>query len=150
MEIDKLRITKLRAYLFDIIQGLNEQYEQINVNFLSNDINNYSLDKIPTEKEVESWIIGDILHKDLYSFRSRMNYSPDVISNIENIGFYEEFEKIIKLKNELGQLPDIKGIENIKCLNCGSMVNANTNTAEFDIQIEIEYRETEEESIISL
>ena len=79
-----------------------------------------------------------------------MNYSPDVISNIENIGFYEEFEKIIKLKNELGQLPDIKGIENIKCLNCGSMVNANTNTAEFDIQIEIEYRETEEESIISL
>ena len=48
MEIDNLRITKLRAYLFDIIQTLNEQYEQINVNFLSNDINNYSLDKIPT------------------------------------------------------------------------------------------------------
>ena len=150
MEIDKLRISKLRTYLFNIIQGLNEQYEQINVNFLSNDINNYSLDKIPTENEVESWIIGDVLHKDLHSFRSRMNYSPDVISNIENIGFYEEFEKIIRLKNELQVLPDIKGIESIKCLNCGSMVNANTNTAEFDIQIQIEYRETEDDSIVSL
>lgn len=150
MEIDKLRVSKLRAYLFDIIQNLNKQYEQINVNFLSNDINNYSLDKIPTEKEVETWIIGDELYKDLYSFRSRMNYSADVISNIENIGFYEEFEKIIKGRNKLGILPDIEGIESIQCLNCGSMVNANTNTAEFDIQIQIEYRETQDDILPSL
>ena len=38
-------------------------------------------------------------------------------------------------------LPDIKGIESISCLNCGTMNNANTNTAEFDIQIQITYRE---------
>lgn len=141
IEVDNLRITKLRAYLFDIIKTLNEQYEQINVNFLSNDINNYSLDKIPTNTEIEQWIIGNILHREVYSFRSRMNYSADVVSNIENIGFYETFEKIIKVKNESNILPDIEGIEAIKCLNCGTMNNATTNTAEFDIQIQIEYRE---------
>lgn len=147
MEISKLRVSKLRTYLFGIIQNLNNQYNQININFLSDDINNYSLDKIPTEKEVDNWIIGDTLYRDLYSFRSRMNYSPDVLSNIENMGFYEEFEKIIKQNNENGILPDIKGIESIKCLNCGSMVNANTNTAEFDIQIQIEYREVEDTTV---
>ena len=141
MEIGNLRITKLRAYLFDIIQNLNAQYEQINVNFLSNDVNNYSLDKIPIETEGTGWIIGNILHREVYSFRSRMNYSVDVVSNIENIGFYETFEKIIKNNNESNILPDIDGIESIKCLNCGTMNNANTNTAEFDIQIEIQYRE---------
>lgn len=140
MEIDNLRITKLRTYLFDIIQELNEEYKQINVNFLSDDINNYSLDKIPTAPQVESWIIGSVLNRDVYSFKSRMNYSADTISNIENIGFYEQFEKIIKEKNDNNELPDIEGIESISCLNCGTMNNANTNTAEFDIQIQIEYR----------
>ena len=150
MEIDNLRVSKLRTYLFNIIQNLKNQYEQININFLSNDIDNYSIDKIPTEKEVENWIIGETIYKDVYSFRSRMNYSADVISNIENIGFYEAFEKIINKNNKEGNLPDIKGIESIKCLNSGSMTNANTNTAEFDIQIQIEYREVEEEIAPSL
>ena len=134
-----LRITKLRAYLFDIIQSLNEEYQQLNVNFLSNEIDNYSLDKIPVTPKVESWITGDILHRDVYSFRSRMNCSADVISNIENIGFYETFEKTIKENNEQDNLPEIPGIQSISCLNCGTMVDSNTNTAEFEIQIQIEY-----------
>lgn len=139
IEADNLRISKLRTYLFSVIEAINADYEQINVNFLSNDINNYSLDKIPTDSVVERWITGYELHRDVYSFRSRMNYSANVISNLENIGFYETFEKIIADKNKLRELPDIEGIQTIQCLNCGSLNNANTNTAEFDIQIQIEY-----------
>jgi len=150
MKIDNLRITKLREYLFNIIQVLNEQYEQINVNFLSNDINNYSLDKMPIDTKDSQWIIGDILHREVYSFRSRMNYSIDVVSNIENIGFYETFEKIIKMNNENNILPSISGIESIQCLNCGTMNNSTTNTAEFDIQIEIKYRDIDSEIYPSL
>ena len=146
MLIDSLRIYKLRIYLFNIIQELNEEYKQINVNFLSDDVDNYSLDKMPVETEVNKWIIGDILHREVYSFRSRMNYSADTVKNIENMGFYETFEKIIRNNNENNILPDIKGIESIKCLNSGTMVNANTNTAEFDIQIQIEYREVSDET----
>lgn len=141
MDTSNLRITKLRAYLMEVIEELNAEYKQINVNFLSNDVDNYSLDKMPTEKETELWITGDVINKDVYSFKSRINYSADTITNIENIGFYETFEKLIKQKNDNNELPDIQGIQSIKCLNCGSMNNANTNTAEFDIQIQIEYRE---------
>ena len=145
MLIDDLRISKLRLYLFNIIQSLNVQYKQINVNFLSDDVNNYSLDKIPIENDVEPWIIGNILHREVYSFRSRMNYSADSIQNIENIGFYESFERIIRYNDDNGILPDINGVESIKCLNSGTMTNANTNTAEFDIQIQIEFRDGIEE-----
>jgi hypothetical protein len=141
IRIDELRVTKLREYLMNIISTLNEGYEQINVNFLSNDVDNYSLDKIPVQPKIEGWIIGNLFKKDVYSFRSRMNYSADTVSNIENIGFYETFEKIIEQNNENNILPDIDGIQSIECLNCGTMNNANTNTAEFDIQIQIEYRE---------
>ena len=141
VEIANLRVTKLRAYLMDIITELIGQYGEMNINFLSNEPNNYSLDKIPVVTEVQKWIIGDTLYRDVYSFRSRMNYSADTMTNIENIGFYETFEKIIKQKNDSNDLPDIDGIQSISCLNCGTMNNANTNTAEFDIQIQIEYRE---------
>lgn len=141
IEVSNLRVTKLRAYLMDIITELIGQYGEMNINFLSNEPNNYSLDKIPVAREVERWIIGDTLYRDVYSFRSRMNYSADTMTNIENIGFYETFEKIIKQKNDNNDLPDIQGIQSITCLNCGTLNRANTNTAEFDIQIQIEYRE---------
>lgn len=141
MEIGNLRVTKLRAYLMDIITELIGQYGEMNINFLSNEPNNYSLDKIPVVTEVQKWIIGDTLYRDVYSFRSRMNYSADTMTNIENIGFYETFEKLIKQKNDNNDLPEIDGIQSISCLNCGTMNNANTNTAEFDIQIQITYKE---------
>lgn len=149
MEINNLRITKLRMYLFNIIQTLNEQYKQINVNFLSDDINNYSLDKIPITKNENNWIIGNGLQREVYSFRSRMDYSADTISNIANIGFYEKFEDVIEENNEKNILPEIDGIQSIQCLNSGTMNKANTNTAEFDIQLQIEYVKIENE-IISL
>ena len=141
IEVSDLRVTKLRVYLMDIITELIGQYGEMNINFLSNEPNNYSLDKIPVVTEVQKWITGDTLKRDVYSFRSRMNYSADTMTNIENIGFYETFEKIIKQKNDSNDLPDIDGIQSISCLNCGTMNNANTNTAEFDIQVQIEYRE---------
>ena len=97
IEVSNLRVTKLRAYLMDIITELIGQYGEMNI--------------------------------------------ADTMTNIENIGFYETFEKIIKQKNDSNDLPDIQGIQSITCLNCGTLNRANTNTAEFDIQIQIEYKE---------
>ena len=142
MNYDEARISKLRTYLFSIIDTLTtDKNYQINADMLDNDVNNYSLDKIPTQTEVEKWITGLIVHRDVYSFRSRKAYSQDVINNLSNIGFFESFESIIKSNNKKGVLPDIEGIESIECLNCGTMLSADTNTAEFDIQIQITYRE---------
>ena len=142
MEYKDTRISKLRAYLFSIIDTLttNKSY-QINANMLDNDINNYSLDKVPTSSTIEKWVTGVEIHRDVYSFRSRMAYSQDTINNLLNIGFFEKFESIIKSNNKKGILPEINGIQNIECLNCGTMNSADTNTAEFDIQLQITYRE---------
>ena len=141
--MEDYRIMKLREYLFEIINTLttNRNY-QINANMLSNKIEDYSLDKIPTDTEVENWIIGVVKRRDVYSFRSRRSYSQDAIVNLKNIGFFEQFEKKIKSNNDEGILPDIDNIESIECLNCGSMINNDDGkSATFDIQIQITYRE---------
>lgn len=143
MNVEDLRISKLREYLFDVINNLtsNRSY-QINANMLSNNINDYSLDKIPVEKEIENWIIGVVIHRDVYSFRSRKSYSQDTIVNLKNMGFFEQFENAIKSNNDKGILPEIENIESIECLNPFTMIrNDDGKSAEFDIQIQITYRD---------
>ena len=145
------RISKLREYLFGIIDILKNTNEyQINADMLDNDIDNYSLDKIPTQSTVEKWIMGIEIHRDVFSFRSRVAYSQDVINNLSNIGFFEQFEEVIKSNNDKGVLPDIDGIEKIECLNCGTLNYADTSTAVFDIQIQITYRTNARQEIASL
>ena len=142
MSGNNTRIDKLREYLCDVINSLtNRKNSQINADMLSKNVNNYSLDKIPTASVVMKWINGDEIRKDVFSFRSRKEYSTNEIINLQNIGFFEEFEKAIKTNNKKGVLPEINGIESIECLNCGTMLRADTNTAIFDIQIQIIYRE---------
>lgn len=149
--MDNYRITKLRAYLFNIINTLttNRNY-QINADMLGN-IDDFSLDKIPTESIVTRWISGIEIHRDVYSFRSRKAYSKDTINNLKNIGFFEDFENAIETNNKKGIKPNINGIEKIECLNCGTMLSSdNGNTAIFDIQIQITYRKDNKEREVSL
>ena len=135
------RIAKLRAYLFTILHEIAKTSKlQINANMLDNNIDNYSLDKIPISSTIEKWINGIEIHRDVFSFRSRKAYSQDTINNLANIGFFETFEDKIKSNNNKGILPEIAGIESVECLNVGTMVSAETNTAEFDIQLQITYK----------
>lgn len=147
MNINNTRIAKLRDYLFGIIDTLttNKEY-QINADFLG-DVDNFSLDKIPTEIESQRWIIGTEVRKDVYSFRSRKAYSQDTINNLKNIGFFEQFEEVIKSNNRKGILPSIENIESIECLNCGTLNNVDGTEATFDIQIQITYRESNEREV---
>lgn len=133
------RIEALRLYLFDVLDILTENTEyQINADMLGS-VGDYSLDKIPTQTVIRSWVDGTKVKRDVYSFRSRKEYSQDTINNLSNIGFFEDFEKLIETNNRKGVLPNIDGILSIECLNCGTLNRADTNTAIFDIQIQISY-----------
>ena len=140
MNYSDLRITKLREYLFSVLNTLTSNTEQINADMLDNEIDNYSLDKIPTESVVTKYVNGTEIHKDVYSFKSRLAYSQDTINNLSNIGFFEKFENTINSNNKKGVLPNIQGIQSIECLNSGTMNSADGNTAIFDIQIQITYK----------
>jgi hypothetical protein len=148
MDYENLRISKLREYLFNVINTLTEDRNyQINADMLGK-IDDFSLNKVPTETEVERWIIGVVKRKDVYSFRSRKAYSTDTVNNLLNIGFFEKFEDKIKTNNDEGILPEIENIESIECLNCGTMaINEDGNSCIFDITIQITYRKEKEGGI---
>lgn len=140
IEIEDLRIAKLQEYLVNVINDITQKNNKINISVLPKDVNSYSIDKIPTDTEVERWITGIEIHRDVYDFRTRKDFSYDDINNLKNIGFFEIFEEKIREHNNNKILPDIDGIESIECLNCGSQESANTGTAEFSIQVQIKFR----------
>lgn len=137
------RIVKLGEYLEIILETLNSKYKKINADFLGIEVNNYSLDKIPTISTIEEDITGSRICRDVYSFRARNPYSSNRLINLKNIGFFEELESIIKSNNDEGVLPEIDGIESIACLNAGTFNYADESmkTAVFDIQLQITYEE---------
>lgn len=143
IDVENTRIVKLGKYLETILEELNSKYKKINADFLGIEVNNYSLDKIPTASTIETWLTGTKLCRDVYSFRSRNAYSSDRLNNLKNIGFFEEFQSIINSNNDEGILPEIKNIESIECLNQGTFNSADSSgkTAVFDIQLQIVYRE---------
>lgn len=136
------RIAKLREYLIQhvIDEIVTDNESMINADFLG-DVGDYSLDKIPTDTEQERWVCGPTINRDVYTLRSRKFYSADETNNLNNIGFFEIFERKIKSNNEEGILPDIKGIQSIECLNCGTLSSVDGDRAQFDVQIQITYIE---------
>ena len=95
------RIESIRSYLFTILDSLLKTTDyQINANFLSNDINNYSIDRLPVDDEVENWIIPIKKYREVYELRSRLSYGQDVLENLKNIGFFEDFETRIYSNNK--------------------------------------------------
>ena len=143
IDVNNTRIAKLSNYLETILEELNSEYKKINADFLGIEVNNYSLDKIPTASVVEPYVTGGRLCRDVYSFRSRNPYSSDRLINLKNIGFFESFQKIIFSNNDEGILPNIDRIISIECLNQGTFNYADESmkTAVFDIQLQIIYEE---------
>lgn len=135
------RTESVKNYIIGVLESiLTDDTFKMNIDFLSNEVNSYSIDKIPTSTVIEKWLNGKEIHKEVYLIRSRFFYGEDEANNLSNIGFYETLEETIRNKNDNGELPNIEGIEEIRCLNCGSINNVSTNTAEFNMQIQITYR----------
>lgn len=146
-----MRISKVREYLFNVIDALtgNTDY-QINANMLGN-VDDYSLDKIPTESKVEPYITGGGLYQDVYSFRTKKSYGIDTITNLKNMGFFEQLEKAINTNNDRGILPDIDGIISIECVTPFTIqYNDDGTEAIFDCQIQLIYEIDYDETKISL
>ena len=88
IDVENTRIAKLGKYLETILEELNSKYKKINADFLGIDVNNYSLDKIPTLSVVEPYVTGGRLRRAVYSFTSRNSYSSHRLSNLHNIAFF--------------------------------------------------------------
>lgn len=130
-------ISKIRQYFFDL--GIIDENSNINVDFLSNEPIEYVIEPIPIEPILRQYADGSSLRQFVFQFGSREYFGADVIQNMKNTEFYEDFSELIEDNNKKGVLPKINGIQSIECLNNGTINEDNTDNAKYVIQMRITY-----------
>ena len=130
-------ISKIRQYFFDL--GIVDENSNINVDFLSNEPIEYVIEPIPIEPILRQYADGSSLRQFVFQFGSREYFGADVIQNMKNTEFYEDFSELIEDNNKKGVLPKINGIQSIECLNNGTINEDNTDNAKYVIQMRITY-----------
>lgn len=130
-------INKLRNYFFEL--GIIDGNSNINVDYLSNEPIQYVIEPIPIEPVLRQYADGSSLRQFVFQFGSREYFGADVIQNMANTEFYEDFSALIEDNNKKGVLPEIDGIQSIECLSNGTINEDNTNNAKYVIQMRITY-----------
>ena len=130
-------ISKIRQYFFEL--GIIDENSNINVDFLSNEPIQYVIEPIPVEPIIKPYKDGGTLRQFVFQFGSREYFGADVIQNMKNTEFYEDFSALIEDNNKKGVLPKIDGIQSIECLNNGTINEDNTDNAKYVIQMRITY-----------
>lgn len=102
----------------------------------------YTIDTVPCEPIVSEYIDGSSVRQIEFTFGSREKYGQDVMQNIINSDFYENFACWIEHQNENQIFPDFgkwRNVRSIKVLTSGYAFDVTPNTARYQIQLRITY-----------
>ena len=72
---------------------------RVNINYLEENTDTYSIEEVPVEPVVKKYINGDSIRQYAFIFTSREPYGADVLTNIDNSGFYEKLADEIERNN---------------------------------------------------
>ncbi|AVP66033.1 chloramphenicol resistance protein [Clostridium botulinum] len=115
---------------------------RVNVNYLDPNADTYSIEEVPIEPIIKTYVNGDSVRQYAFVFTSREPYGGDVLQNIDNSGFYEKFAEWIEENNNNNVFPKLdKGLEplEIKVTSTGYAFAVTEDTAQFQIQLKLKY-----------
>lgn len=131
-------IEKIKNYFIENVT-LAEEFNDILADFLGEDATDYVIEPVPIEPILKRYADGSYLGQLTFNFGSREFYDDSKAQNIENLDFYEKFQKEIEDNNKQHILPDIDGIQSIECLSNGTIQDIQKGTAKYVIQMRITY-----------
>ena len=116
----------------------------LNVDFLSKDITEYSIETEPHTLIVETYIDGSSIRKCNFIFASREFYNQDSMQNLENIQFYDNLISWIENNNLKGILPTLDEGQTaleISVNTAGYLLDEDLKTARYQIKCSLEYQQ---------
>ena len=115
---------------------------KINVDYLPEKAREYTIDTITGDPFITRYARGAAMKQYLFAFGSREAYGTDVVQNLANSGFYEDFaawmEQQTAARNfpamSVGQTP-----RRIEAQSTGYLFGADPDTARYQIQCRLVY-----------
>ena len=114
----------------------------INANFLDGEVDSFSIEEVPANPIVKKYLDGSTLRQFQFAFCSREPYGSEILQNIDNSSFYEDFSNEIEEKNNRNILPigdsNIEPIE-LKVTSSAYVVATEEDTALYQINLNFKY-----------
>lgn len=102
----------------------------------------YTIDTVPCEPIIKEYIDGSSVRQIEFIFGSREKYGQDVMQNIMNSDFYENFACWIEQQDEKRVFPDFgkwRSVSSIEVLTNGYAHDVTSDTSRYQIQLRITY-----------
>lgn len=136
-------IDSLRDYMRNLkcLDAFNNAI-RVNVNYLEPNADTYSIEEVPVDPIIKKYINGNSVRQYAFIFTSREPYGADVLTNIDNSGFYEKLADEIEKNNDKEIFPLLDdGMEalEIKVTSTGYAFAVTEDTAQFQIQLRLKY-----------
>ncbi len=117
-----------------------EEYAELNVEYLKDKVNTYSINENAGYNPVISEdILGNQERQFLFTFDSKLIWNEDIQNNIDNSKSYENIRNWLESNNKNEIYPDIKGIYEIGATTNGYIFATNANEAIYRIQCYLKY-----------
>ena len=117
---------------------------RLNIDFLPEDQDTYSIEEIPATAILKTNIDGSTERQFVFVFASRFHYSEEIRNNIENSGFYEQFAEWLEQQTEADNLPELSGgktATKIEAMSSGYLygISGDFTNARYQIQCRLIY-----------
>lgn len=115
---------------------------KLNVDFLPADARSYSVEAIPANDIVRTYLDGSTVRQFLFVLASRESYGGEVLQQLDNLGFYEAFSQWLNqqnLKKNFPVLDDGKTVTKIEATTPGYALSTEEGKARYQIQCRMEF-----------
>lgn len=112
---------------------------KINLDYLEDEIDSYSIDKTPSNPILKPYTDGGGIYQITFDFVVAAPYSK--IENLTNSKFFEDFSGWIREQDKKGILPNIDGAQHIKCTSPDYILQKVKTIAMYIIQMQFTYLE---------
>lgn len=114
----------------------------IHVDYLADEPIEYTIDSIPVNPIVKKFLDGSAIMQYAFVFASREVYGENVLQNMYNCGFYEEFARWLNQKTKLKELPALnknQAAQKIEAVTTPYVFGTTTKEARYQIQCRLQY-----------
>lgn len=134
-------IESIRKYISEL-DCMSTFDNAINVNYLSGEIDSFSIEEVPTEPILKRYVNGSSIRQLQFVFCSREPYGAEILQNIENSSFYEDFANEIEEKNDKDIFPKLENglkARSIEVRSTGYTVDVTEDTSMYQINLNFKY-----------
>lgn len=115
---------------------------KLNVDFLPPEAATYSVDVVPVTPIIKQYLDGSSNRQFLFVLATRAYYGEHIRQQIDNLGFFEDFEEWLNTQNRAQTFPDLgngRTGRKLEVTTSGYVFAPDTDTARYQIQCRLSY-----------